>query len=155
MASRDVTTSNSDSEEFTASECSDSDVFYSDNDSEISESEDSSSAEESGENEDFEARSPWTRVYPPEDDPSGVNFVVRNPGVRNMPSPESRPSAYLFLFLTSEILDQIVRETRRYADTHIGQQAPRRRSRESCWDSFCVSDLKKFLGLTLLMGLVR
>ena len=84
MASRDVTTSNSDSEEFTASECSDSDVFYSDNDSEISESEDSSSAEESGENEDFEARSPWTRVYPPEDDPSGVNFVVRNPGVRNM-----------------------------------------------------------------------
>lgn len=37
----------------------------------------------------------------------------------------------------------------------MAQQAPRRRSRESYWNSLCASNLKKYLGLTLLMGLVR
>ena len=49
------------------------------------------------------------------------------------------------MFLTSEILGQIVRETRRYAGAKI-KQAPRRRSRESNWDTLRVSDLKKVLG---------
>lgn len=107
MASRDVTTSNSDSEEFTALECSHSDAFYSDDGTESSESEESLTGKETEENEEFEARSLWTRVYPPEDDPSAVNFVVRNPGVRNMPSHESSPSTYFFCSLQARSLGRL------------------------------------------------
>ena len=55
--SHDVTTSNYECEEFTASECSDSNVFYSDNGTERSESEESLTGEETEENKEFEARS--------------------------------------------------------------------------------------------------
>ena len=55
--SHDVTTSNYECEEFTASECSDSNVFYSDNGTERCESEESLTGEETEENKEFEARS--------------------------------------------------------------------------------------------------
>lgn len=79
-----MSTSNSDSNEFTASECSDSEDLYSNKSTECSESNQSSSDEENEENE----------VYPPEEDPSNINCVVRNPDpvIWNIPSPESSPS---------------------------------------------------------------
>lgn len=55
---------------------------------ESSESEESSIGETSDENEELKSRSPWTHVYPPEDDPSRVSFVVRIPVNRNMSSPQ-------------------------------------------------------------------
>ena len=75
-----------------------------------------------------------------------------------MPSPESSPLIYFSLFLTQEILNKIVTETRRYAEQQMrGERDQRRRSRDSCWDTsnFGVPPLKRYLGLTLLMGLVK
>ena len=78
--------------------------------------------------------------------------------MQNVPSAESSPLIYFSLFLTQEILNKIVAETRRYAEQQMrGEQDQQRRSRESGWDTcnFGVSALKKYLGLTLLMGLVK
>lgn len=50
-------------------------------------------------------------------DPSNINFVVWNPDPvvwNKLPSPESSPSLYFFLFLSSEITGQIVPETHCY-----------------------------------------
>ena len=58
MAFRSMSTSNSDSNEFTASECSDSEDLYSNKSTESSESNQSSSDEENEQNE----------VYPPEEE---------------------------------------------------------------------------------------
>lgn len=99
-------------------------VFETSDSDEIS-SEGSSNSSESEENSDDELNNTperaalWTRVYPPENDPDGVDFVVRDHGVRNMPSPESSPSIYFSLFLTQEILKKIVAETRRYAESQM------------------------------------
>lgn len=106
-----MSTSNSDSNEFihiiTASECSDSEDFYS--------------------NKALRVLNPIkvpvvrkTRkmkfIHQKMTEPSDINFVVRNPDpvVWNMPSPESSPSLYFFLFLSSEITVQIVTETHCY-----------------------------------------
>ena len=147
--------SDRDSEYEQSSETSDSDEIYSEESSNSSESEESSDDEL---NNSPERAALWTRVYPPEDDPGEIDFVVRDPGVRNMPPPESSPLIYFCLFLTQEILNKIVAETRRYAEQQMrGERDQRKRSRESGWDTcnFGVSALKKYLGLTLLMGLVK
>ena len=161
MATREGSPANSledfdsDSEYEQGSETSDSDEISSEESSNSSESEENSDDEL---NNTPERAALWTCVYPPEDDPVGIDFVVRDPGVRNMPSPESSPLIYLSLFLTQEILNKIVAETRRYAEQQMrGERDQRRRKRDSCWDTcnFGVPALKKYLGLTLLMGLVK
>ena len=161
MATREGSPANSledfdsDSEYEQDSETSDSDEISSEESSNSSESEENSDDEL---NNTPERAALWTCVYPPEDDPVGIYFVVRDPGVRNMPSPESSPLIYLSLFLTQEILNKIVAETRRYAEQQMrGERDQRRRRRDSCWDTcnFGVPALKKYLGLTLLMGLVK
>ena len=74
-----------------------------------------------------------------------------------MPPPRSSPLIYFFLFLTQEILLEIVNETRRYANQHIRGKDLSPGSRMSRWEQlkFGVDHLKKYLGLTLLMGLVK
>ena len=59
----------------------------------------------------------WIHVYPPEPAVNTVfKFTERNPGVKNMPPPQSSPLVYFFLFLTQEITLKIVNERRRYAN---------------------------------------
>ena len=94
MASREGSSANSsedldgDSEYEQSSETSDSDDIFS------KESRNSWESEENSDDElnNFpETAALWTHVYPPENDPDEIDFVVRDPGVRNMPSPESSP----------------------------------------------------------------
>ena len=106
----------SDSEYEQGSETSDSDEISSEGSSNSSESEENSDDEL---NNTPERAALWTRVYPAENYPDEVDFVVRDPGVRNMPSPESSPLIYFSLFLTQEILNKIVTETRRYAEQQM------------------------------------
>lgn len=133
--------------------------------SESSNSEDEDSADEVSE-EDSElsdsstenVASVWTRVYPPEPDSfNNISFTERNPGVKNMPPPQSSPLVYFYLFLTQEILLKIVNETRRYANQYFRDRELSPGSRASRWErlQFGVDHLKKYLGLTLLMGLVK
>lgn len=117
MATREGSPANSsDSEDEQGSETSDSDEISSEGSSNSSESKENSDDEL---NNTPERAALWTRVYPPENDPDGVDFVVCDPGVRNMPSPESSPLIYFSLFLTQEILNKIVAETRRYAESQM------------------------------------
>ena len=125
MASREGSPANSsedldgDSEYEQGSETSDSDDTSSEESSNSWESQESTKCSDDGLNNFPERAALWTCIYPPEDDPDEIDFVVRNPGVRNMPSPESSPLIYFSLFLTQEILNKIVAETRRYAEQQM------------------------------------
>ena len=90
---------------------------------------------------------------------TAFKFIKQNPGVKNMPPPRSLPLVYFFLFLTREILLKIVNETKRYANQLIcirGKDLSPE-SRMSCWEQlkFGMDHLKRYLGLTLLLGLVK
>lgn len=139
MATREGSPTNSsedfasDSEYEQGSETSDSDEISSEESSNSSKFEENSDDEL---NNSPERAALWTCVYPPEDDPDEIDFVVCDPGVQNMPSPESSPLIYFSLFLTQEILNKIVAETRRHAEQQMrGERDQRRRSRESGWDT--------------------
>ena len=88
-----------------------------------------------------------------------ITFPIteRNPGVKNMPPPQSSPLVYFCLFLTQEILIKIVNKTRRYANEYFRDRELSPGSRASRWErlQFGVDHLKKYLGFTLLMGLVK
>ena len=122
MATREGSPANSsedfdsDSEYEQGSETSDSDEISSEESSNSSESEENSDDKL---NNTPERAALWTRVYPAEDDSVEIDFVVHDPGVQNMPSPASSPLIYLSLFLTQEILNKIVAETRRYAEQQM------------------------------------
>lgn len=145
------------------SDAESSDIYSEEEESSEEESEEdlSESGEDVSDSEQPENRSLWVRVYPPEDSCPGddVTFSVRNPGVRNMPPSTSTPLVYFLLFLTEEILAKIVRETKRYAETFFvtnrDNLSPQSRARQWARAAFDVTKLKKYLGLTLLMGLLK
>ena len=99
----------------------------------------------------------WSRVYPPEEDIDFPSFLVRNPGPRDMPAANSTPIVYFLLFLTVEILGKIVTETKKYAAQFLGATDLSPRSRLSRFETmnFCMSVLKKYIGLGINMGLIK
>lgn len=59
---------------------------------------------------------PWCRVYPPEQAKDlSTKFLVRNPGIKNCPSKNSRPLDYFSLFFSNFVWDLLVNETNCYA----------------------------------------
>lgn len=157
MASHSGSSNLSDLDDDSGAESSD---IMSENSS-SSEDESSESASDSDSSTEEEIAALWTRVYPPEPDDqlADVNFTVRNPGIQNIPAADSTPVVYFQLFLTSQILGKIVLKTRRYAEQFFrgaGENlSPHSRARR--WErlDFGLNMLKKFIGLALLMGLVR
>ena len=60
------------------------------------------------------------------------------------------------LFLTDELLDLMVSETNKYAEQEIDRLRPlRRKSRYSLWKPVDNQEMRKFLGILLLIGIVR
>lgn len=59
------------------------------------------------------------------------------------------------LFVTEEIISEIVTETNKYADQVLQNTKITRRSRLKCWTPTNAHEIKKFLGLIIAMGLVR
>lgn len=134
-----------------------SDVF---SEADIASEDESVGSEDSDRSSDEEISALWTRVYPPEpDDRVEDNFSVRNPGVQNMPARDSSPAKYFYLFLTAQILGKILSETRKYAGQFFrgagDTLSPQSRARRWNRLDFGINHLKKFIGLSLLMGIVR
>ena len=159
MAAADnLSPDNSDFEDDLGSESSDvySQTDNSGSEEEVSEA-DSCSSDSSDDSANGNIGSVWTRVYPPEPVGNNFDFTERNPGVKNMPPRDSSPIVYFFLFLTQEILLKIVTETRRYAIQCLRTIVGSPGSRSSRWGKlkFSADHLKKYLGLTLLIGLVK
>lgn len=108
-----------------ANERSDSDWSLSDNDFDISQGSESDSVSEEYDVEsdsdtdigDYDHASVWTRAYPPEDISSGTKlvFTERHTGPISVPPRNSQPIQYLYLFLTDNVIGNIVKQTNKYA----------------------------------------
>lgn len=108
----------------------------------------------------------WIPVQPPEpvaNPATKASFLPRNVGPRNAPPRNSQPIAYIDLFLNKDLLVHIVRETNRYANAFLTDDAVREwirdhpNSRFKKWPSngISVALLKKYFGLSINMGLVQ
>lgn len=65
------------------------------------------------------------------------------------------PLEVFFLILDDEVIDLLVTETNRFAEQTIASKVPRKYARITKWTPTDAAEMKKFLGLTLWMGLVR
>jgi len=68
---------------------------------------------------------------------------------------ESCPIEFFDLFLTDEILNLLVNETNRFADQFLAKSVLKRKSRAHDWHPTTASEMKQFLGLVFLMGIVK
>ncbi|KAJ8963690.1 hypothetical protein NQ314_005442 [Rhamnusium bicolor] len=66
---------------------------------------------------------------------------------------EISPLESFFLILDNEVINHIVTETNRFAEQTIASKEIRKYARISKWAPTDADELKKFLGLTLWMGL--
>ena len=91
------------------------------------------------------------------DEPNKVQefLFTEKPGLKiNMPSKEKFD--FYKLFLTDELIDLMVLETNQYAEQEIERHRPlRRTSRFHHWTKVDAGEMKKFIGILHLMGLVR
>ncbi|XP_041420032.1 piggyBac transposable element-derived protein 4-like [Xenopus laevis] len=76
---------------------------------------------------------------------SGVKVDTRN----------FEPIDYFQLFLTEAILQDMVLYTNLYAEQHLAQNPLPRYARAHAWHPTDVNEIKRFVGLTLAMGLVK
>ncbi|XP_068234377.1 piggyBac transposable element-derived protein 4-like [Palaemon carinicauda] len=105
--------------------------------------------------------SSWARVYPPEgiDCGSDLAFTQRNVGPLGIPNRNSQPIEYFSLFITDDIIDILVRETNIYANRCLASKEEwireHTRSKYRIWKPVTHERMKKFLALSLLMGLIK
>ena len=66
-----------------------------------------------------------------------------------------QPHDYFALFINDDLLNCFVAETNRYADEFIAEGNLRRRSRANDWSPTDRTEMKKFLGLLFLMGIIH
>jgi hypothetical protein len=65
------------------------------------------------------------------------------------------PISYLYLFITNQTLDSLVLETNRYAQQFITSEQIKQHSRVTAWHPTAKREIKIFLGLLLLMGIIK
>lgn len=107
----------------------------------------------------------WNVVQPPEviDRSNIPEFTVRHVGPKNSPQRNSDPIAYFSLFFDDDMFIHIVRETNKYANFFLNddnivewiENHPTSRFKKWPENGIGVVDMKKFLGLSINMGLIR
>lgn len=76
-------------------------------------------------------------------------------------SPDEKPSEIFKRYFSDEIIKQITRETNKYAECYInsaqGQQylAEKKRSKVARWKDINEEDIRVYLGINMLIGIVR
>ena len=68
---------------------------------------------------------------------------------------ESVPIEFVNLFFTEEIMSKIVTETNRYAEQFLHAASLKRKARAHSWSPTNMAEMKQFLGLVFLMGVVK
>jgi len=84
-----------------------------------------------------------------------TDFTGINPDILSILPDEPSALDYLSLFVHDELIDVIVRETNIYAQQYIESTQLPRHSRVQKWKPTTHSEMKLFLGISLLMGLIR
>ena len=77
-----------------------------------------------------------------------------NSGVQ-VPTAGFEPIDYFALFINDDLLNCFVTETNRYADDFIDSTDLRRNSRANDWKDTDLNEMKQFLGLLFLMGIIH
>jgi len=78
-----------------------------------------------------------------------------NPDLLSLLPDEPKPVDFLSLFLHDELIDILVRETNRYATQHLASVQLGPQSRSHMWTPTTVPEMKLFLAMTMLMGVVH
>lgn len=75
----------------------------------------------------------------------------------NVPVTAETPTDFYKLFVTEEIIDKMVSETNKYAENYINnsQVNTKPKSRVKAWTPTDPQEMKRFLGLLMVMGLVK
>ncbi|KAI8424674.1 hypothetical protein MSG28_006630, partial [Choristoneura fumiferana] len=75
----------------------------------------------------------------------------------NVPISAKTPTEYYELFVTEEIINKMVLETNNYAQMYFinNQRGIKRKSRVKAWTSTDPEEMKRFLGILMVMGLVK
>ena len=98
----------------------------------------------------------WETVadnYIPQDD----HLYTETPGMSptiNLTG-ESQPIEFMKLFFTEEIISKFVSETNRYAEQFLRGATLKRKARAHSWSPTNASEMKQFLGLLFMMGVVK
>ena len=108
------------------------------------------------------AQPPWRRVVGDEPQHTAPHsFSVRNPGPRQLLPRNSPPLVYFLLLFSITTMTTVLRNTRAYAESFLASKAewilghPQSRFRRWRLEDLSMTNLKKFFGLCINMGLVR
>jgi hypothetical protein len=83
-----------------------------------------------------------------------THTLIKNAGPQFHLLPDAEPMDYFSLFFNDEPLNSIVVETKRYARHKILEIQLSPRSIWSRWSDVLVPEMKAFLGLIIIMGLM-
>lgn len=73
----------------------------------------------------------------------------------NIPSTAKTPTDYYELFVTEEIINKMVLETNNYAQKYVSENQIKIKSRVKAWKPTDSEEMKRFLGVLMVMGLVK
>ena len=85
--------------------------------------------------------------------PRAIPFTA-NSGIQ-VPTPGFEAFDYFSLFINDDLLNYFVAETNRFAEQFISASATRRRSRVNDWHPTDPNEMRQFLGLLFLTGIIR
>ena len=127
--------------------------------SEVEVTDDELSLSDSGSGRDGDAPTRIPRVWGPAGrQPAANAFLGRQgPSSACCPTDVESPLAYFLLFFTSEVFGKLVLETNRYAAQSLRAHPPRAPSTSKVrpWQEVDEYELRKFMGLVMLMGFSR
>ena len=86
--------------------------------------------------------------------PTNIPFTA-TPGVQTGLPCNATPLEYFQLFLTAHVLQHILQTTNDYAAARLSAIPPRRRSIFRNWRIITMAELKAFLGILIMMGIVQ
>ena len=97
-----------------------------------------------------EGRSRWTEYVGRH---KNFEFIGKH-GLQSEISQQSTPLDIFLLFVDDQVINHIVVETNRFAEQNIASKPKLRHVRMNKWNKTDPEEIKKFLGLTMWMGLV-
>ena len=86
--------------------------------------------------------------------PQKHDFTVQNVGIQ-VDTNGFSPEDYYKLYLTDDLVDRFVRETNRMAQQWLATHQPSRYSRTRRWEDVDAAEMRKFVAITLCMGLIK
>ncbi|KAG0414573.1 hypothetical protein HPB47_008269 [Ixodes persulcatus] len=110
---------------------------------------------DTSDDEDLQASRKWTKLYNEKLPPPHPRFpFLVSPGMTATVQDERNPLEFFELFFDDEVIALIVQETNRYALQFLAKHRTTDGSRAAAWKLLTAEELKVFLALILLQGII-